>query len=87
MKRSMLIGAAAVCALAAMPALPASALPFGSPPPAVTQAGDDVILVKHGNRGHHYGWHRGRGHHYGWYRGRGHHYGWWRGHHYGWRNI
>jgi hypothetical protein len=70
MKRLMLFGAAAVCALAALPALPASAMPF-SPTPAVTQTDEDAILVRHRNRGHHYGWNRGRGHHYGW---RHHHY-------------
>jgi hypothetical protein len=73
MKRLMLMGAA-VCALAALPVLPASAMPFGSLAPAVTQTDEDAILVRHRNRGHHYGWHRSRGHHYG--LSRGHHYGW-----------
>jgi hypothetical protein len=77
MKRLMLLGAA-VCALAGLSALPASAMPF-SPTPAVTQTDEDAVLVRHRNRGHHYGWNRGRGHHYGWTHGRGHHYGWARG--------
>ena len=80
MKRLILFGAA-LCALALIPALPASAMPFGSPIPAATQSDSDAILVKRGY-GHHYGWKRNRGHHYGWNRNRGHHYGWSRGHYY-----
>jgi hypothetical protein len=37
--------------------------------------GANLVLIKGGGHGHHYGWGRGRGHHYGWSRGR--HHGWW----------
>jgi hypothetical protein len=67
MKRLMLLGAA-VCAFAAMPALPASAMPFGLPAEAVAQTDGDIVLVRHRNRGHHYGWKHSRRHHYGWSR-------------------
>lgn len=84
MRRLILIGAA-VCALAVLPTLPASAMPFGSPA-AVAQSAGDTTLVKggHGHGRGHMG-RGGRGHHYGWSRGRGHHYGWSRGRHRGWR--
>jgi hypothetical protein len=65
-----LIGAIALCA--ACVSLPASAMPIA--PRATSSASNDVVPVRHGGHGHHYGWHHGRGHHYGWYRG--HHHGW-----------
>lgn len=69
MKRLMLIGLA-VCAFAVVPTLPATAMHLAPLIPAVTQADDNVILVKRGGRGHHYGWTRGRGHHRGFTHGR-----------------
>lgn len=73
MKRLMLIGFA-VCAIAVMPTLPTTAMPFAPLTPAVTQADENVMLVKRGGRGHHYGWSRSRGRHLGFTRGR--HRGW-----------
>jgi hypothetical protein len=67
MKRLMLIGAAALCALTMMTVPPAGAMPLALLSPAATQAGVDTIQVRggHGHMGH-----GGRGHHYGWSRGR-----------------
>jgi hypothetical protein len=74
MNRFMLIGAAALCALAILPAMPAGAMLLAPLSTAATQAGSDMILVR-GGHGHGHG-HMGRG-------GRGHHYGWSRGRHRG----
>jgi hypothetical protein len=74
MKRLMLIGAAALCALTMMTAPPAGAMPLAPLSPAATQAGVDIIQVR-GGHGHGHG-HMGRG-------GRGHHYGWSLGRHRG----
>jgi len=73
MKRLFSI-AAALIALAALTAVPASAISLGTSNP-VAKAESDTIAVK-GGRGH------GRGH---MKRHRGHHYGWSRGRHRGWR--
>ena len=53
-------------------ALPASAMPVA--PLATSSASSDLVLVRHGGHGHHFGWHHGHGHHYGFVRGR--HHGW-----------
>jgi hypothetical protein len=68
--RFALFALIALCA--ACVGLPASAMPIA--PLATSTAPGDLVLVRHGGHGHHYGWHHGRGHHYGWYRG--HHHGW-----------
>lgn len=83
MKRLLSI-AAALFALAVLPAMPATALPLGTTNPAA-KSDSDTIVIK-GGRGHGRGHMKrgGRGHHYGWGRGRGHHYGWSRGRHRGW---
>ena len=73
MKR-LILASAAACALFLLPTLPASALPAGPNSPGISQTDNGTLLVRHGGRGHHYGWSRGRGHHYGWSRGR--HRGW-----------
>ena len=83
MNRFLLIGAAALCAWAIMPTLPAAAMPVSPLTPVAAQTGDDTVLVR-GGHGHGHMGHGGRGHHYGWGRGRGHHYGWSRGRHRGW---
>jgi hypothetical protein len=57
---------------AASLSVPSSAMPIA--PLATSNASSDLVLVRHGGHGRHYGWHHGRGHHYGWYRGR--HRGW-----------
>ena len=69
MKRLMLIGAAALCALTMMTVPPAGAMPLALLSPAATQAGVDTIQVR-GGHGHGHMGHGGRGHHYGWSRGR-----------------
>ena len=77
MKRLLLIGFA-VCALALMPTLSASAMPAATPD-ALGASDGAIIQIKGGHghgHGHHMGHGHGHGHHYGWYRGRGHHYGW-----------
>jgi hypothetical protein len=73
MKHLMLIGFA-VCAFAALPMLPVAAMPLAPMTPAITQVDNDVIMVRRGGRGHHYGWTRSRGRHLGFTRGR--HRGW-----------
>jgi hypothetical protein len=73
MKRLMLIGSAA-CAFAALPMPPVAAMPFAPMAPAITQLDTDVIVVRRGGRGHHYGWAHSRGRHLGFTRGR--HRGW-----------
>jgi hypothetical protein len=65
-----LIGLIALVAVSL--SLPASAMPITAL--VTSNASSDLVLVRHGGHGHHYGWHHGRGHHYGWYRGR--HRGW-----------
>jgi hypothetical protein len=74
MKQGILIAVVAsaftvlsVWPIAAMPLLPLS-------PTVTSQLHDDVITVKHGGRGHHYGWTKSRGLHLGFVRGR--HRGW-----------
>ena len=80
MKRLLLIGFA-VCALALMPTLSASAMPAATPD-ALGASDGAIIQIKGGHgHGHHMGHGHGHGHHYGWYRGRGHHYGWRHHHH------
>jgi hypothetical protein len=74
MIRFLLIGAAALGAVAMMPALPAAAMPVSPLAPAAAQTADTVLV--RGGHGHGHG-HMGRG-------GRGHHYGWSRGRHRGW---
>jgi hypothetical protein len=74
MKRLMLIGFAAG-AFVALPILPVVAMPSVATAPSLTSPADqDVVLVKLGGRGHHYGWTRSRGRHLGFIRGR--HRGW-----------
>ena len=75
MKRFLLIGVAA-CAVAALPALSASAMPRAAADILVSDTDSQVILARggHGHGHGHMGHHGGRGHHYGW--GRGHHRGW-----------
>lgn len=75
MKRLLLIGFA-TCALVALPALSASAMPQPSSTQPTVGSDNAIVLVK-GGHGHGRG-HMGRG-------GRGHHYGWGRGRHRGWR--
>ena len=75
MNRFLLIGAAAFCALAIMPTLPAASMPMSPLAPAAAQTGVDTVLVRGHGHGHGHG-HMGRG-------GRGHHYGWSRGRHRG----
>jgi hypothetical protein len=73
MKHLIVIGAAA-CALT-LSVLPIDALPLAPITSAITrQADSDVIMVKRGGRGHHYGWTMSRGRHLGFTRGR--HRGW-----------
>jgi hypothetical protein len=72
MKRLMLIGCAAF-AFAALLTLPVAAIPLAPMMPAVTIA-NDLFMVRHGGRGHHYGWTQSRGLHLGFTRGR--HRGW-----------
>ena len=74
MKRLMLIGFAAG-ALLTLPMSPVVAMPMAATAPSMTSHADkDVILIKHGGRGHHYGWTHSRGRHLGFIRGR--HRGW-----------
>jgi hypothetical protein len=74
MKRLILIGFAA-CAFAAPPTFSVAAMPLSPITPAITsQVDNDIMMVKHGGRGHHYGWTRSRGRHLGFIRGR--HRGW-----------
>ena len=74
MKRLMLIGVAAG-AFAALSILSVVAMPLAPMVPSMTSDTDnDVILVKRGGRGHHYGWTHSRGRHLGFIRGR--HRGW-----------
>ena len=74
MKRLMLIGLAAG-ELLTLPMLPVAALPLAPTASSTTSHTDtDVILIKHGGRGHHYGWTHSRGRHLGFIRGR--HRGW-----------
>jgi hypothetical protein len=76
MKRTLLVGAAALAA-ALITTMPASARLGIAPASALTVQDDAVIQVKGGHGGGHGHMGRGgRGHHYGWGRGRGHHYGW-----------
>jgi hypothetical protein len=85
MNRFLLIGAAALCALAITPTLPAAAMPMSPLAPVAAQTGVDTVLVRGGHgHGHGHMGRGGRGHHYGWGGGRGHHYGWSRGRHRGW---
>ena len=77
MKRFMLLGAAALCALTILPSLPASAMPLAPLSSIGAEANADTIMV----RGHGHG----RGHGHMRRGGRGHHYGWSRGRHRGWR--
>jgi hypothetical protein len=83
MNRFLLIGAAALGALAITPTLPAVAMPVSPLAPVAAQTGVDTVLVR-GGHGHGHMGRGGHGHHYGWGRGRGHHYGWSRGRHRGW---
>jgi hypothetical protein len=76
MKRTLLIGAAALAA-ALITTIPASAM-LGVAPASTLAVQDDAVIQVKGGHGHghgHMGHRGGRGHHYGW--GRGHH----RGHH------
>jgi hypothetical protein len=74
MRHFMLIGFAA-CSFAILPMSPVIAMPLVPMTPAVTSHFDeDVILVKRGGRGHHYGWTKSHGRHLGFVRGR--HRGW-----------
>jgi len=74
MKRLMLIGFAAG-ALATLPILPVVAMPLVAKAPLITShTNNDVTLIKHGGRGHHFGWTRSHGRHLGFIRGR--HRGW-----------
>jgi hypothetical protein len=85
MNRFLLIGAAALGALAITSTLPAVAMPMSPLAPVAAQTGVDTVLVRGGHgHGHGHMGRGGRGHHYGWGRGRGHHYGWSRGRHRGW---
>jgi hypothetical protein len=54
--------------------LPIAAMPLAAMTPAITQIDNDVIMIRRGGRGHHYGWTRSRGRHLGFTRGR--HRGW-----------
>ena len=80
MKRTLLVGAAALAA-ALITTIPASARLGAAPASALAVQDDSVIQVKGGHGGGHGHGHMGRG-------GRGHHYGWGGGrrHHYGWRH-
>jgi hypothetical protein len=61
MKRLLLIVTAA-CAFAALPTLPASAMPIAKHGTLVsTDSGVIQVRGHRGGRGHHYGWGRGRG--------------------------
>ena len=73
MNRFMLIAAAAL-GFAALPMLSAAAMPLAPITPALTQVNNDIIVVRRGGRGHHYGWNRSHGLHLGFARGR--HLGW-----------
>ena len=74
MKHLILIGLAA-CTFAVLPMSPVAAMPLAPMTPAITsQVDNDVIMVRRGGRGHHYGWTRSRGRHLGFIRGR--HRGW-----------
>ena len=74
MKRLLLIGVTAG-AFATLSIFPVIAMPMASMAPSMTSHSDkDVILVKRGGRGHHYGWTHSRGRHLGFIRGR--HRGW-----------
>jgi hypothetical protein len=54
---------------------PVAAVSLAPMAPAITsQMDNDIITVKRGGRGHHYGWTRSRGRHLGFIRGR--HRGW-----------
>ncbi len=68
--KSGLIGLVALCAI--LMSWPASAMPISPLTTSSTPA--DLVQVRHGGHGHHYGWSHSRGHHYGFYRG--HHRGW-----------
>jgi hypothetical protein len=76
MKRTLLIGAAAL-ATALVMAMPASAR-LGAAPASTLAVQDDAVIFVKGGHGHGHGHmgRGGRGHHYGWGRGRGHHHGW-----------
>ena len=74
MKHSLLIAfvvsavtALSVATVAAMPLAPLTAT-------VASPSNGDLIVVKHGGRGHHYGWTKSRGLHLGFVRGR--HLGW-----------
>jgi hypothetical protein len=74
MKRMMLIGFAA-CTFAVPPMFPVAAMSLAPMTPAITaQVNNDIIMVRRGGRGHHYGWTQSRGRHLGFTRGR--HRGW-----------
>ena len=74
MKRLVLIGFTA-CTFAVLPMLPVTAMPLAPMTPAITaQVDNDIIMVRHGGRGHHFGWTRSHGRHLGFVRGR--HRGW-----------
>jgi len=73
MKHFMLVALAAA-GFAALLSLPVAAMPLAPMTPAMTQANHDTVLVRHGGRGHHYGWTRSHGRHLGFARGR--HLGW-----------
>jgi hypothetical protein len=50
------------------------AMPSAPITPAITQVNKDIITVRRGGHGHHYGWTHSRGLHLGFARGR--HRGW-----------
>jgi len=63
------------CAFTALALAPVAAMPLALITATVTSPSQgDLIVVKHGGRGHHYGWFHSRGLHLGFVRGR--HRGW-----------
>ena len=75
MQRLILIGLT-VGVLTVLPSLPAAAITAAPPVSITTQiSGDnDVVLVRRGGHGRHFGWTHSRGRHLGFARGR--HRGW-----------
>jgi hypothetical protein len=73
MKHSMLIALLA-SAFTALAMAPVAAVPLAPLTASVTSSQNELIVVKHGGRGHHYGWTKSRGLHLGFVRGR--HLGW-----------